>query len=54
MVNNKTVTATNGATIALHADTLCIHGDGKHAVKFAEELNNSLKFAGIIIKKINY
>jgi UPF0271 protein len=54
MVNNKTVTATNGATIALHADTICIHGDGVHAVKFAEELNNSLKFAGIIIKKINY
>ena len=54
MVNNKTVTATNGATVAIHADTICIHGDGIHAVRFAEELNNSLQLAGINIKKINY
>ena len=54
IVNNNTVTSTNGETIALHADTICIHGDGIHAVRFAEELNNCLQKAGINIKKINY
>lgn len=54
MVNNKTVTATNGAIISIHADTICIHGDGIHVVRFAAALNNSLQQAGINIKKIKY
>lgn len=54
MVNNKTVTATNGATVTIQADTICIHGDGIHAVRFASALNTSLQQAGINIKKINY
>ena len=54
IVNNKTVTTTNGVAIAMHADSVCIHGDGIHAVPFAAALNNSLQLAGINIKKINY
>ena len=54
IVNNKTVTATNGFVIDMHADTVCIHGDGINAVPFAAALNNSLQMAGINIKKINY
>jgi len=54
MVNNKTVTATSGANIPIHADTICIHGDGINAIRFAEELNTSLQQAGITIKKINF
>ena len=54
MINSKTVTATNGKTIAIKADTICIHGDGKYAIEFAKALNNSLQTAGITIKKINY
>ncbi len=54
IVNNKTVTATNGSVIAMHADTVCIHGDGINALRFAAALNNSLQIAGINIKKINY
>ena len=54
MINEKKVTATNGVIISIQPDTLCIHGDGKHAIEFAKELNNSLQKAGIIIKKIMY
>ena len=36
MINSKTVTATNGKTIAIKADTICIHGDGKYAIKIIE------------------
>ncbi len=54
MVNNNTVTATDGSIIPIDVDTICIHGDGINAIKFAEELNTSLQQAGINIKKINY
>ena len=54
MINSKTVTATDGAVIAMLADSICIHGDGINAVPFATALNNSLQVAGIYIKKINY
>ena len=52
MINEKKVIGTNGELISIQPDTLCIHGDGKHAIEFVKELNNSLQKAGISIKKI--
>lgn len=52
MINEKKVTATNGAIISIQPDTVCLHGDGKHAILFAKELNNSLQKARIGIKNI--
>jgi 5-oxoprolinase (ATP-hydrolysing) subunit A len=43
MINLKTVTTTSGNTIPIVADTICIHGDGKHAVKFARKIREALK-----------
>ncbi len=54
MINDKTVTATNGLSVSIKADTVCIHGDGENAIEFAIELNNSLQTAGITIQKIDY
>lgn len=54
MIKNKTVTATDGTRINIQADTVCIHGDGKHAVGFAKALYNSLQQEGISIQKINH
>lgn len=54
MIKNKIVTATNGEQIPIQAETVCIHGDGKHAVAFAKMLYNSLQQENIIIQKINY
>jgi UPF0271 protein len=43
MVQKGTVTTVNGKDIAIVADTVCIHGDGKHAVTFAKQLFHTLK-----------
>lgn len=38
MVKKKTVATISGKEISIVAETICIHGDGKHAVQFAEHL----------------
>jgi len=52
MIHEKKVTATNGEKISILADTICIHGDGMHAVEFAEKINHRLVAAGIQIQKL--
>lgn len=42
MVENQTVTATNGETVKLKAETICIHGDGENAVEFAKAIYEKL------------
>lgn len=43
MVKEGIVTTTNGKTIPIVADTICIHSDGKYAVSFAEKIHHVLK-----------
>ncbi len=43
MINKKTVTAVSGTTIPIVAETICIHGDGKHAVAFAKAIHKALQ-----------
>jgi UPF0271 protein len=43
------VKAVNDAPVALHADTLCLHGDGAHAVALARQLRAALEAAGLRI-----
>jgi UPF0271 protein len=52
MVEQQTVTSISGKTIAIKAATICIHGDGKHAASFAQQINQSLKQRNIAIKAI--
>jgi UPF0271 protein len=49
MVKDKTVTTIIGERIPIQADTICIHGDGAHAVQFAKALHAKLKEEGISI-----
>ena len=53
IVKNKTVTCANGEIILLKADTICIHGDGKHAIQFAEALHSKLIIEHISIQSFN-
>lgn len=53
MIETQTVTATNGATVSLRAETLCIHGDGAHALRFAQMINAKLRECGVVIQAIN-
>jgi 5-oxoprolinase (ATP-hydrolysing) subunit A len=52
MVKQKRVTAITKTEIGIEAETICIHGDGAHAVEFSKYMNRMLREAGIIIKAI--
>jgi UPF0271 protein len=49
MIFEQKVTATNGEKIALKTETVCIHGDGKHALEFAKMINEELTKCGVKI-----
>ena len=42
MVNSGIVTTTSGKSIPIVAETVCIHSDGKNALKLARALYNGL------------
>jgi|SRR6185503_5065449 len=50
MVNKQQVLSANQKIIPLKADTLCLHGDGAHAVEFAKTIHENLLKEGIGIK----
>ena len=50
MVREGVVRATDGTDVAIRADTVCVHGDGPHAVEFARRLNAELRQAGITLR----
>jgi 5-oxoprolinase (ATP-hydrolysing) subunit A len=43
MIFDQKVTATNGEKVALKAETICIHGDGKNALEFAKTICENLQ-----------
>jgi 5-oxoprolinase (ATP-hydrolysing) subunit A len=49
MIQRGTVRSVNGIEVPVQADTICIHGDGAHAVEFAEALYEMLMKEGIQI-----
>ena len=49
IVCDGSVATAKGEQRALHADTLCLHGDGAHAVALAHALRNALEAAGLRI-----
>lgn len=52
MIKEKKVTATTGKIIPINAETICIHGDGKHAVRFAEQIHKAILKEGIKIQLV--
>lgn len=50
MVKQQQVVSVNNKTIPLTAETLCLHGDGRHAVEFARLISAKLKSEGIPVK----
>lgn len=51
LISTQTVTTVSGKTIPVKADTICLHGDGIHAVEFARLISHTLKLHGIGIRK---
>jgi UPF0271 protein len=52
MITAQVVTATSGEKIFIRAETICIHGDGAHALCFAREINRRLKENNILIRAV--
>ncbi|AOH54792.1 lactam utilization protein LamB [Peribacillus muralis] len=50
MVKEGKVMSQQGSDVALRADTICIHGDGAHALTFAQHVKNSLELSEITVK----
>jgi UPF0271 protein len=44
-----TVIALDGGLCRMHVDTLCLHGDGPHALEFARTLRSGLEQAGVVV-----
>jgi 5-oxoprolinase (ATP-hydrolysing) subunit A len=50
MVLENQITCITGETIPITADTICLHGDGEHALSFAQKIRTVLQNEGIVIK----
>lgn len=50
MVKEGKVRSRQGTDVNLKADTVCIHGDGAHALQFAKKIRKELEQADITIK----
>jgi UPF0271 protein len=52
MIEEQTVQTVSGDSTPIKADTVCIHGDGKYAVAFAQHIHQILKAKSIAIKTV--
>ncbi|MEP6788319.1 MAG: 5-oxoprolinase subunit PxpA [Acidobacteriota bacterium] len=52
MVREQTVTSTDGHSMPITADTICIHGDGENALTFAKTISEKLKANNIEISPV--
>ena len=50
MVKQGQVRALSGEDVAIQADTVCIHGDGAHALEFAQQIRARLQQEGISVQ----
>jgi UPF0271 protein len=51
MATQQKVTTVNGQTISLTAETVCLHGDGPHAVTFARAIHTALEDHQLTIRR---
>ncbi len=51
MIQQQTVTSTTGKQVHIQAETICVHGDGEHAVAFAETIYQTLQQYQVGIRK---
>ncbi|WP_026575853.1 LamB/YcsF family protein [Bacillus sp. UNC438CL73TsuS30] len=53
MVTEGKVTSQQNTEVSLKADTVCIHGDGEHALAFAKYIKETLERNNITVSSIN-
>src|SRR6185436_7522887 len=47
IAKNGAVTARDGSSVPVAAETLCLHGDNKSAIEIAQAVRNGLEAAGV-------
>jgi 5-oxoprolinase (ATP-hydrolysing) subunit A len=52
MVKEGRVRSLQGTAVDIQADTVCIHGDGPHALSFAQHLRTTLLESSITVQKL--
>ena len=52
MIREQRVQAVDGAWVPLNAQTVCLHGDGPHALAFARRIRAALDGAGICVRAV--
>jgi len=52
MVEQGTVTASDGSTVRVHAETICIHGDTPGSVQIAAQVAETLRHAGVSLRPL--
>ena len=50
MIKDQTVIAVDGSTIALRADTICLHGDRPGAGERVRSVRRALELAGVLVR----
>jgi UPF0271 protein len=53
MVKEGKVLSQQGTDVSITANTVCIHGDGAHAVAFARQIHKTLVNSGIAVQAVN-
>jgi UPF0271 protein len=53
MVRDQRVQAVDGQWVTLNAQTICLHGDGPHALAFARRIRTALADAGVEIHAVD-
>jgi len=53
MVENQALNCYSGKQIPCEIDSVCVHGDGKSAVRTAKQIKEGLIKAGVILKPLN-
>lgn len=54
MVRNQRVRSPGGQWVPLQADTICVHGDGPHAVEFARALYGAFEREGVKVLSFEF
>ncbi|KLN54770.1 5-oxoprolinase subunit PxpA [Variovorax paradoxus] len=50
LVRDRKVTAIDGSIVPVNAQTVCLHGDGAHALAFARRIRDRLQQEGIAVR----
>lgn len=51
LIKEGTITSTTGSLINVKTDTICIHGDGPHAIKFAKAIYEKFMEEHVVIRQ---